>query len=68
MHIPTGDLADRATSSLPRTESQDGQSNHDEDGNDETAMAIVRALMGVSKPLGINRRPYSVRRSPLLAG
>jgi hypothetical protein len=32
------------------------------------AMAIVRAPMGVSKPLGINRRPYSVRRSPLPAG
>jgi hypothetical protein len=60
VRIPTGRLADRATSSLPRTGSDDEQNNHDDDGDDESDDGDRAGAHGVSEPVGINWRPYSV--------
>ena len=57
--IPTGRLADRTTSSLPRTGSDDEQNHHDDDGDDE---GTRWRSCGWSRCLraGGDQRPYSV--------
>jgi hypothetical protein len=72
VRIPTGRLADRATSSLTRTGSDDEQNHHDDDDNDEGDDGDRAGAHGVSEPVGISWRPYSVspivfRRSLLAA-
>jgi len=57
-------LAARATSSLPRTGSDDEHNDHDDDGNDEGGDGDRAGVHGVSEPVGINWRPYSV--SPIV--
>ena len=51
MRIPIGRLADRATSSLPRTESDDEQNHHDDDGDDEGSDGDRAGGHGVSEPV-----------------
>jgi len=58
-------LAARATSSLPRTGSDDEQNDRDDDGNDEGGDGDRAGAHGVSEPVGINWRPYSV--SPIVS-
>ena len=60
-----GALAARATSSLPRTGSDDEQNDHDDDGNDEGGDGDRASAHGVSEPVGINWQPYSV--SPIVS-
>jgi hypothetical protein len=65
VRIPTGRLADRATSSLTRTGSDDEHNHHDDDDNDEGDDGDRAGAHGVSEPVGINWRPYSV--SPIVS-
>ncbi|MBA2792408.1 MAG: type I restriction-modification system subunit M N-terminal domain-containing protein [Thermoleophilaceae bacterium] len=60
-----GSLAARATSSLPRTGSDDEQNDRDDDGNDEGGDGDRAGAHGVSESVGINWRPYSV--SPIVS-
>jgi hypothetical protein len=57
-------LAARATSSLPRTGSDDEHNDHDDDGNDKGGDGDRAGAHGVSEPVGVNWRPYSV--SPIV--
>jgi hypothetical protein len=61
--VPTGCLADRATSSLPRTGSEDEHDHDDDDDKDESGDGDRAGAHGVSEPVGINWRLYSVPRA-----
>jgi hypothetical protein len=61
--VPTGCFADRATSSLPRTGSEDKHDHDDDDDKDESGDGDRAGAHGVSEPVGINWRPYSIPRT-----
>jgi hypothetical protein len=61
--VPTGRFADRATSSLPRTGSEDEHDHDDDDDKDESGDGDRAGAHGVSEPVGINWRPYSIPRT-----
>jgi hypothetical protein len=76
-HLASGTHPDRSTRRpldflAPRTGSDDEQNHHDDDGNDEGGDGDRAGAHGVSEPVGISWRPYSVspivfRRSLLAA-
>ena len=49
-----------------RTGSEDEQDHRDDDGKDESSDSDRAGVHGVSEPVGINLRPYSVSLRPAL--